>query len=659
MQKTNPLRLELAFFAIIFLFGFQLMTSFIEGIYAFGLLGTDIPPELVSVVVLFSPLLLLVFPRGISRLGMAALALLMVTCRVAATALETRGMMLASGLGSGAFLLFLAALFVKTERLPSIPPGRVLPISLALAVGTSVLLRSLASGSDYSLLKAGQWVGWLLAAIGMILLWRWQREDAPPTPKIAAHSEAIPTNFWHLCALALGLISALLLLYSVFSAPGVMVRWSEQSYQLVLLVMMSLFWGAALLVDQRLERLKGWLPVWNGFFAAALTALVALNQVTFPAEPSAFPILQPQTGQAAWAVLILTLVSFPVILIDVLYLTDRLRRAEASPAQLSGAFSLASLFFLLGVFAQVFTTVYDYIPLVGPFFRDKYWLAFLVPGAILTLSSLLTDRPRAGFEPRLHPAARLAVMALLLVLVLGTWNRIAQSTLKPADQAGSPLHVMTYNIQQGYSADGQRDYDAQIALVRSVDPDLLGLQECDTARIANGNNDVVRYFADRLGMHAYYGPRTVTSTFGIALLSKYPIRNPQTFFMFSQGEQTATIQAQVLVEGVTFNVFVTHLGNGGPLIQQQQVLARVQGLDNVILVGDFNFRPESAQYQLTRESLQDAWLLGGQGSSGERSFDPQKRIDHIFLSPGLRARNAVYLLSPASDHPALTAVIEW
>jgi endonuclease/exonuclease/phosphatase family metal-dependent hydrolase len=154
-------------------------------------------------------------------------------------------------------------------------------------------------------------------------------------------------------------------------------------------------------------------------------------------------------------------------------------------------------------------------------------------------------------------------------------------------------------------------------------------------------------------MHSYYGPKTVAGTFGIALLSRYPIQNPRTFYMFSEGEQTATIHAQVLVAGKTFNIFVTHLGNGGPLIQQRSVLAETAGLENVILMGDFNFSPDTEQYALTRQQLEDAWLLRWP-SGGEAG-----RIDHVFVSPGRRVTQAEYIHSPTSDHPAEVVEVNW
>jgi endonuclease/exonuclease/phosphatase family metal-dependent hydrolase len=101
--------------------------------------------------------------------------------------------------------------------------------------------------------------------------------------------------------------------------------------------------------------------------------------------------------------------------------------------------------------------------------------------------------------------------------------------------------------------------------------------------------DLVRAFASSLGMYAYYGPRLQTGTFGVALLSRYPLENPRTLFMYSEGEQTAAITAQISVGEVQYFLLVTHLGNGGPMIQQEQVLSRIAGQENVVAMGDFNF----------------------------------------------------------------------
>jgi endonuclease/exonuclease/phosphatase family metal-dependent hydrolase len=217
---------------------------------------------------------------------------------------------------------------------------------------------------------------------------------------------------------------------------------------------------------------------------------------------------------------------------------------------------------------------------------------------------------------------------------------------------------MTYNIQQGYDLEGNKNLAGQLAILRTVDPDILGLQESDTARVANGNVDAVRYFADKLDMYSYYGPATTTGTFGIALLSKYPIRNPTTFFMVSAGEQTATIHAEIDKNGKAYHIFVTHLGNDGPLVQVEDVLTRIGSLNNVIVMGDFNLRPSTDQYTLLTQTLDDSWLLKWPGGKDAAEFSSKDRIDYIFVSPGVRVFESEYKVNPASDHPYLYTVIK-
>jgi endonuclease/exonuclease/phosphatase family metal-dependent hydrolase len=219
--------------------------------------------------------------------------------------------------------------------------------------------------------------------------------------------------------------------------------------------------------------------------------------------------------------------------------------------------------------------------------------------------------------------------------------------------APTSLRVLTYNIQQGYDANGQLNYRGQLELLKNLQPDIIGLQETDTNRIAGGNSDLVRYFASNLHYYSYYGPKTVAGTFGIALLSRYPIENPRTVYLYSEGEQTAAIIAQI--NG--FKVVVTHLGNDGPIVQQQQLLQAIDGLPSALVMGDFNFAPDTEQYRLTRTKLDDAWLLAWPQSGTAEGGDVYTEIDHLFVSPGTTVNAATYLTTPDSDHPVLLVEI--
>ncbi len=69
-------------FGILFLFFFQLITDFVEAVYAFGLMGTGIPPEIAFVLFLFAPVLLLFPRRGMRGRALVVLAGVVLVARV-------------------------------------------------------------------------------------------------------------------------------------------------------------------------------------------------------------------------------------------------------------------------------------------------------------------------------------------------------------------------------------------------------------------------------------------------------------------------------------------------------------------------------------------------------------------------------------------------
>jgi endonuclease/exonuclease/phosphatase family metal-dependent hydrolase len=642
------------FFGFIFLFFFQLSADFIEAIYTFGLLGTNIPPEIISVVLFFTPLILLIFPRRLPHNVILALAAGAGLARALAVSLPPAGKMLASGVGTGCLLVLLPAILAHLQQADEDAAAQEMGLGLALALGASVLLRARGAGSDFSLLHP--WLSWLLALGMLAVLPFLARGGGFNVKTMPRRIGGLAASFGSTAALSIGLMSALLMLYFSFTSPVVLSRWTEMDYRLILLglaVATGVYLAA--LLNQRLTFLsRAVLLTWNALFVGMGVLAILLSQVSFPAAGAAFPIDQPSASLWRHIPLWVMIVLSPVILLDAMLLVRELAARKPSPRALAGGFSLASLVFLLFVFAQVFTTVYDYIPVVGPWFRDRFWLVFLLAGLAMALPLLLWR----GKFPREFPAVlRAWVLPLAVTPLLAAVLWAAATAPKPALPAQpAGLRVLTYNLQQGYSADGQRSYQEQLELVRELSPDVIGLQESDTARFAGGNADLVRTFTEGLGMYSYYGPRSVTGTFGIALLSRYPIRNPQTFFMYSLGEQTAAILAQIEANGATYNILVTHLGNSGPIIQQQQVLQRLQGLTHVIAMGDFNFDLASPQYALTRQTLDDAWELAGSPTTQGLNID--HLIDHIFVSPGTAVLSAQYIVSPLSDHPGLLVEIQ-
>ena len=148
------------FYAILFLFFFQLLSDFIAAIYAFGLMGTGLPVEIVYVFLLFSPVVLLLFRRGLPRWLLLVVGELILVSRVVEVALDTRGRMIVSGLGVACFLIFFPPLLASQDD----GKAKNLGTGLTLGLMLSILFRVLGSGVDISIMGWPQAVGWVLAA---------------------------------------------------------------------------------------------------------------------------------------------------------------------------------------------------------------------------------------------------------------------------------------------------------------------------------------------------------------------------------------------------------------------------------------------------------------------------------------------------------------
>jgi endonuclease/exonuclease/phosphatase family metal-dependent hydrolase len=654
-------RSEVIVYGIVFLFFFQLISEFVEAIYAFGLLGTGIPVEILSVLFLFSPFILLLLPGRPSGRWLAVAGSIALVAGTAGMLLDTRGRMFATGIGTAAFLIYFPALLADIAQTRDREAAPRLGGGLTAGLALFIFFRALNSGVypyDHLWFKVAAGV---ISAVGLWILFALaepQKDSGHQQMPEVRHPKAGTARA---ALLSIAVVSALTLLYFAFSSPNVMARWSGVNYGLVLgatAAAIGLF-VIGLVVRPVRETMfePSILAVWNVVFLAAMMAAILPHQIGFPANPESYPLAEPAAVILAIPALILTALLFPVILVDFMVLIHSLFQINPGLKKMGAAFGAGSVFMILMIFGQVFTTVYDYIPVVGPFFRDRFWLIFLILGLALTLPLLLVRK-----NSRLHQAALpWSAAAAIVILATAALSGAGLTAARPQPPEGTrnDLRVLTYNIQQGYSEDGSRNPHRQLALMKDLNADIIGLQESDTNRIAGGNSDVVRYMADQLDMYSYYGPKVIPGTFGIALLSRYPIENPRTFYMYSEREQTATIHAQINVGGRLFNVYVTHLGNGGPIVQQENLLQELGGMENIVLMGDFNFRPDTPQYELTKRRLEDAWLVKWPSGVNDEGYNPERRIDHIFLSPGINVREAIFLTGPESDHPALLVELEW
>jgi endonuclease/exonuclease/phosphatase family metal-dependent hydrolase len=666
-----------------FFFFFEQITKLVESIYLLNLIHTEVNENIAAILFLFTPLLLLFFKKGLSKKAMIVLGEIIIITRVLQPFFETQIKMIFTGIGVGCFMIFFPVYLQKKWQEGAEKGSLSLGISLGFGVALSILFRTLGSSLDITLTFWFQWIGWILAAVAAILminLLHPPRVDTKPE-KTSEFGEM--GGKWKILALCIGIFSVFLLCYFAFSSPAVIVRWSEGNYIAITTIVILVITGFIFIIAAKPNLLNKIPPkgilLWNIIFVLMLVLTIGLNQIPFIII-STYPYFAPGTPILNYIILYAMLVLSPIIFIDFVVLLKELFRSKPSTRKLGAGFFASAVFSILIIFSAVFTTTWDYIPLIGPIFRDMIWLVFLILGAFLVWPLLAVTKNSMIFS-KITRTDKKFYKTIGAILIIATGTIVGSIILElpriRPDPSLTTLSVLTYNIQQGADEPGNMNFEGQRAVIESLNPDIIGLEESDTARIANGNNDFVRYVSETLGYYSYYGPKTVTGTFGIALLSRYPIANARTFYMECVEEQAATIWAQITVEGFLFNIFITHLGNyrnttlgdDTQIIQQANILTVATGKMNTIIMGDFNFEPNTEQYNITVAEFYDAYVLVNSTNPANAVVDtkyygdriiPEQRIDHIFLSSQLNESitSIHYTGGYASDHPAVYATFD-
>jgi endonuclease/exonuclease/phosphatase family metal-dependent hydrolase len=657
MKRIFPMLM----FALIFLLFIQAAGTLVESIYILDLMHSNLDAQVLGVLFFFTPLLLLPFFNKFRTQSIWAACALLVVGRGLFPYVNTANRMLAAGIATGAALsLIFLLLSAKARGEQPAAPGISWSAGLALALSLSVLLRTLYFGLDYSLTRAGGWSGIVLGFLLAGLLTQLDPSSQPdPDKKTGAVTAPI-----------LGLFMVLTLVYFAFSAPAVIARWTESNYTLIVTTVSLLACACVLLFllrPQFLQRIRpSLLLVWNLAFTICLTGTLLAHSVPFPLTPNSPSVLVGPP--AAWQALPLAgmLLLFPVLFFDLGLFIQKIGQAAPAPRQLVPGILLGCLALILLVFANIFSNVWGYVKPVSLFFRGKYWLAFLLPAAALCWLSWQA-RKSAPDPEKAGPGKYSLSLAILLgcIFIVTVVRALPGKRIQVDPAKKTSLLAMTFNIQEANDVSAEPSFERQLALIKKVSPDILSLQETDSTRISLNNNDYVRFYAENLGYYSYYGPTTVTGTYGTAILSKFPLLNTRTVFTYSDKDEIGVAEAEIEVAGKRFNIYDVHPDGSDTamLVFAQALLERSNANTYVISLGDYNLRDYEDAYKLINSVYTNAWtsVYPSKISPDGVDMSGENRIDHIFLSSSLQARNPVYLLPPASatDHAVHWSEIVW
>jgi endonuclease/exonuclease/phosphatase family metal-dependent hydrolase len=258
------------------------------------------------------------------------------------------------------------------------------------------------------------------------------------------------------------------------------------------------------------------------------------------------------------------------------------------------------------------------------------------------------------------------------------------------------LRLVSYNIahargwmpHQGLVPLGQiqRNLDRIAALIRSMEPDLVALQEIDAGSVWNGSFDHVTYLRERTGLgFAAFGASNDFSgaagklrlCYGNAVLSRHPIALAEAHrFGTRKLGAKGLLYTEVLWRGALLPVVSLHLHHASRSQRCRQasdllnlLVRRSDGLSGggmprlpVLIAGDFNCPAHAvgdAADLLLRgtESLRGYWHAPVRARTFP-SLRPTRMLDYWLLPPGWVLRSCHAHRTRASDHLPVIVEVE-
>ena len=245
-----------------------------------------------------------------------------------------------------------------------------------------------------------------------------------------------------------------------------------------------------------------------------------------------------------------------------------------------------------------------------------------------------------------------------------------------APAPAGPMTVVTWNIERGVR------YPEIVEALRSINPDLVLLQEVDQFCARSGMRDIARDLADALNMNWVSagefqeigeGRGDVPALTGQALLSRYPIEDPGVIvftnqsglrwrFNPAQPRRGGRIALRARTAG--FLIYNLHIESGGSdallLKQLNEVLAdQARYPGETIIGGDFNNTAgviDAMRAVVGAAGFVDALGEGSRQTSVRHNYP----IDWLFVRMDGQTSGKVERLDGVSDHyPMMTSLKRW
>lgn len=240
--------------------------------------------------------------------------------------------------------------------------------------------------------------------------------------------------------------------------------------------------------------------------------------------------------------------------------------------------------------------------------------------------------------------------------------------LQPQEQTDG-LKIVSFNIRHCSNVITDKiDYDAFADFLKSLDADIIALNEVRGKCILPGYDAQAAILAEKLGYYYYFAKAIDVGnivSYGNAVLTRLKIKKCETIRIpapalsnrDSDYEPRSLLKLTVADPELT--VLVSHFG----LSDAEKANAVKTVMDNIpdgkcVLMGDLNVTPDKDTLDPIRTRLVDIASSSPQELLTFRSKDPHCRIDYIFASPDISVDSVSVSPSyPLSDHMPLVAQI--
>lgn len=195
----------------------------------------------------------------------------------------------------------------------------------------------------------------------------------------------------------------------------------------------------------------------------------------------------------------------------------------------------------------------------------------------------------------------------LLILALTSCSNVDS-------QEKAQLKVLTFNILGGRNVDGKRDAARLAKVIKTLDPDIVAMQEVDVGTGRIQGRDIPAELAKLTGMHSAFGKAMKYNggEYGEAVLSKYPILKVENHALPAEkgAEPRAALTVVTTIPGTDqkYLFIATHLDhlsketNRTMQAEKLNEIMKVQNM-NYILAGDLNAKPESNTIKILEKQL--------------------------------------------------------